>query len=118
MVRERGRLVPVQVKDISHIRARDDYAELHVGRRTYLVGVRMKHLASRLDKSMFLRIHRSHIVNIGSITEVQLLESGRAQAILLDGASLPVSRSGLVLLRRAGSLTAINRESGLLPARP
>ncbi|MBO6576658.1 MAG: response regulator [Rhodothermales bacterium] len=98
VVRHRGRLVPVDVQGISRVRACDDYAELHTDSGVYLAGVRMKHLEERL--AGFVRIHRSHLVNLEHMAALRPLEGGRAELQMRDGVVLPVSRRGRSLLRR------------------
>jgi two-component system LytT family response regulator len=91
-VRERGRIVPVAVSDIVRIEACDDYARLHVGGRRFLVQVRMKEFEARLDPGRFIRVHRSHIVNLDHVAAFRPLEGSRLEVALDDGTTVVASR--------------------------
>jgi len=77
----------------------DDYVGLHVGRAMHLVNMRMQELESRLDEKMFLRIHRSTIVNLDRIKELRPIGDGSYQVILKDGTELALSRGQVKKLR-------------------
>ena len=80
--------------------AMDDYVGLPVGRRAmHLVHMRMQELESRLDEKMFLRIHRSTIVNLDRIKELRPIGDGSYQVILKDGTELALSRGQVKKLR-------------------
>ncbi len=100
-VRERGRIRSIMANDIVRIEAADDYAEIFTGQSSHLMATRMKSLADRLDPTRFVRIHRSTIVNLTSIDEVESCGNGRYEVRMLDGTVLVASRSGAALLRAA-----------------
>lgn len=88
--RGKARIVPVDT--ITHITADGSYAELHTGDDTYVIRERMKTLASRLDPSEFVRVHRSAIVRLDEV-ELILRSGGGDYAVRLkDGTKLSVSR--------------------------
>ncbi len=99
-IKERGCLIPVQVNDIDWIEAMDDYICLHVGKTTHLVNQTMRELESRLDPRLFMRIHRSTIVNLDRIRELRPLGDGSYQVILKDGTQLALSRGQAKKLKR------------------
>src|ERR1051326_5661736 len=70
-VRNNGRVVFLKVEDIDWIEASDNYVCLHCGRETHVVRETMSELEARLDPSKFLRVHRSAIVNLDQIRELQ-----------------------------------------------
>ena len=92
-------MVPLDVASIDWIRAEGDYARIHAKGTGYLVYRTLTELESRLDPSRFLRVHRSTIVRLGGIVEVQSAGNGRYRITLADGTSLIVSRSGAAALR-------------------
>ena len=74
--------------------------KLHVGAQSYSVREKISALADRLDPRKFARVHRTTIVNIDRIREVQPWFSGDAIVILRDGQKLRLSR----MYRRALAL--------------
>lgn len=98
-VRERGRIVPVAVRDIERLEAEDDHVGLWVRGRRHLVQVPLGDLAARLDPARFVRVHRSHVVNLDHVAALVPYDAGRLQVELRDGAKLVASRAGSALLR-------------------
>ncbi|MFQ5604924.1 MAG: LytR/AlgR family response regulator transcription factor [bacterium] len=92
-IKESGCLKPLKPEAIDWVEAMDDYACLHVGGEQHLVSQTMRELESKLDTRMFMRIHRSTIVNLERIKELQPLGDGSYQVILKDGTRLSLSRS-------------------------
>jgi len=70
-VRSAGKTVFVDVDDIDWIEAAENYVKLHAGRAAHLLHVAMNTLEESLDPEVFLRVHRSLIVNVGRIKELQ-----------------------------------------------
>ena len=70
-VRSAGKTVFVDVGDIDWIEAAENYVKLHAGRAAHLLHVAMNTLEESLDPEVFLRVHRSLIVNVGRIKELQ-----------------------------------------------
>lgn len=99
LVPDGSRMVPLALTSIAWIRAEGDYARIHAGGRTYLVYRTLNDLEARLDASQFLRIHRSAIVRLDRIAEVQPAGSSRYRLTLLDGTTLVVSRSRAASLK-------------------
>ncbi len=91
-VKEGGRIVFLRTAEIDWIGAEGNYARLHVGKRSHLMRETMTSLESRLDASRFLRIHRSTIVNVDAIAELEPLFQGDYVVILRDGTRLTSSR--------------------------
>ncbi|HEU5209085.1 MAG TPA: LytTR family DNA-binding domain-containing protein [Longimicrobiales bacterium] len=91
-VKEGGRIVFLRTAEIDWIGAEGNYARLHVGKRSHLMRETMTSLENRLDSSRFLRIHRSTIVNVDAIAELEPLFQGDYVVILRDGTRLTSSR--------------------------
>lgn len=91
-VRQGGKVVLVETRNIVWIEALDYYVQLHCGERTHLIRESMKWLEERLDKSVFVRIHRSAIVNLNFIRELRPLAGGDHDVILSDHTKLKLSR--------------------------
>jgi two-component system LytT family response regulator len=93
MIKASGRVFFLRAEEIDWIEAEGNYLRLHVGRETHLLRETMNRLAAKLDHDKFLRIHRSTLVNIERIKELQPLFSGDYVVILRDGQQLNLSRS-------------------------
>lgn len=93
VIKESGRIFFVNTAEIDWIEAAGDYVSLHVGRKTHLLHERMNVLAEKLDPKHFLRIHRSTIVNLDRVKELQPHLNGEFFVLLHDGTSLKLSRS-------------------------
>lgn len=87
-----GRLVFVDLDDIDWIGASANYVRLNTGAESYLVRESIGRLSSRLDRERFVRIHRSVIVNVRRIKELQSCNAGEYIAVLKNGKKLPCSR--------------------------
>ena len=92
-VRENERVTFVAVSDIDWIESDGNYVRIHVGRRDFRIRDSLLALADRLDPQQFARIHKSTMVNIDRIAEVQPWFGGDYVAILRDGKQLRVSRT-------------------------
>jgi two-component system LytT family response regulator len=95
MVKNTGRTVFIRVEEVDWIEADDYYARLHVGDKTHLLRESMGSLESRLDPLRFFRVHRSAIVNLDRVREVQFLFRGEHVVILHDGTRLKLTRTRL-----------------------
>ena len=83
----------VRVVDIDWIEAAGVYVNLHVAGKELLYRAALHELAERLDPMRFVRIHRSTIVNIESILELEPISHGEFEVVLKDGSRSRVSRS-------------------------
>jgi two-component system, LytTR family, response regulator len=92
LVRSEGRIRFVAVDDIDWIEAADNYARLHAGTERHLVRETMASLEARLDPMRFARIHRSAIVNLARIKELQPTFNGEYAVFLTSGEKLTLSR--------------------------
>jgi two-component system LytT family response regulator len=83
----------VRVDEVDWMEADGKYVRLHAGARAHLIRCTLAAVAERLDPAHFVRIHRSTVVNVGRIREVQPWMGGDHLAILRDGTQLRVSRT-------------------------
>jgi two-component system LytT family response regulator len=91
-IAENGRIVFVKTKDIDWIEADGNYACLHVGSRGHELRETLTNLESKLNPCDFLRIHRSAIVNVHRIKEIQPWFRGYHLVVLENGKELRMSR--------------------------
>jgi len=88
-----SRIQIVLAEDVEWIGAAGDYVELHVRGRSHLLRETMASLEQELDPAKFLRIHRSRIVQTGSILELRSIENREFTVKLLDGSEHRSSRT-------------------------
>lgn len=99
LVRKLGREFLIVAQDIESLQASGNYVNLHVAGRVYPLRSTMSEIEERLDPERFVRVHRSHIVNIAQVASIEPLDSGDARVHLQDGAIVPCSRRYRELLR-------------------
>lgn len=92
VIKAGGRVTILGVRDIDWIEADGDYVKIHAGKVWHLLRETMKHLETQFDPARFVRIHRSTIVNVERIKELQPYFRGEYVVILHDGTSLKLSR--------------------------
>lgn len=90
----------VNLATVMNIEAQDDYVLPHGVGGNHLAGIRMHELERRLPSPPFIRVHRSHIVNLDHMARVEPATEGRLSVIMRDGTTVPVSRDRAKSLRR------------------
>jgi two-component system LytT family response regulator len=93
IVKSSGRIYFVRTIDIDWCEAAGNYVRIHVGPQTHLIRDTMGHVESDLDPARFVRIHRSSIVNVDRIQELQPSFNGEYVVLLHGGTRLTLSRS-------------------------
>ena len=92
-LRAAGRISFVNVEDIQYVQAAENYVQLHLRDSRPLLHVPIATLEASLDPEMFLRIHRSLMVNVKQIRELETGAHGEYIVVLQGGARLQASRS-------------------------
>lgn len=92
LVRKLGREFLVASADIEALQAAGNYVNLRVRGREYPLRSTIAAIEERLDPARFLRVHRSHIVNLDHIASIEPLDTGDARIHLRDGHVVPCSR--------------------------
>jgi two-component system LytT family response regulator len=92
VVRAGGRVVFLDYDEIEWIEAAANYVRLHAGKEVHMLRGSIGHLAETLDPSEFVRVHRSTIVNVRCIKELQPCNSGEFIVVLRSGKQLSCSR--------------------------
>jgi len=98
-LRERDTILPVPVERIARIEAEGDYVMVHTRERSYLVRLRLQDLESRLG-DRFLRVHRSHLVNLDHVKVFEHNDDVRLVVVMTDGTRILASRARSRELRR------------------
>jgi two-component system, LytTR family, response regulator len=90
--KSRGRIVFLPVSDIRWISAEENYVRISTQSETHLLRETMARLEEKLDPDMFLRVHRSSIVNLQHVKEVRTEADGDYAVVLVNGEKLSMSR--------------------------
>ena len=97
-VRERGRVTPVNVQHVVRFEGSDDYVTIHTAERRLLATLKLADL-ERMLPANFVRIHRSHIVNLAMVESFITGEGARFTVVLRDRTRIAVSRDRARWLR-------------------
>jgi two-component system LytT family response regulator len=100
VVKSRNKIDVIAVNKIRYFEAQDDYVMIYTNDGHYLKQKTMKFFESHLCSSEFCRIHRSYLVRIDQISQLQPYEKDSWVVILKSGESLKVSRNGFKLLKK------------------
>ncbi len=93
VIKTSGRVIFLKVDEIDWVDAAGNYVRIHAGAESHMLRETMGRLEERLDPEKFLRIHRSTIVNIERIRELQQQFHGDYLVVLKNGQRLTLSRS-------------------------
>jgi two-component system LytT family response regulator len=106
-VAENGRIVLVRTQDIDWIEAEGNYALVHAGKRDHALRETLSSLQRKLNPLDFMRIHRSAIVNVHRIQEIQPWFHGYHLVLLEGGQKLRMSRYQREIAKRLGLTVAL-----------
>ena len=93
VIKMNGHVFFVKTDDIDWLEAEGNYVRLHAGKESYLLRDTISALEGQLDPKRFVRVHRSAIVNVDRIQELQAWFHGEYRIILREGVQLTLSRS-------------------------
>jgi two-component system LytT family response regulator len=97
-VKQRGVTIPIDTENIIAILAEGDYCRVHLQNENHLVHLPLREFARRLTSELFLRIHRSALINTSKV--LQIAPAGRgAQVTMQTGLIVPASRPGAAQLK-------------------
>jgi hypothetical protein len=100
LVRKLGKEFLVAANDIEYLQASGNYVNLHVRGRDYPLRATMAGIEPRMDPARFVRVHRSWMVNLDCIAEIEPLDTGDARVQMRDGTRVPCSRKYRAALKR------------------
>jgi two-component system LytT family response regulator len=98
-VRDGNRILPIPLAAIERVQGSDDYATICTAGKQYLVSIRLSDLEAHLARANFLRIHRSHLINLEYVVSIEPYDAARLQVFLKSGAEIIASRTGSKKLR-------------------
>src|SRR5437588_2669093 len=93
VIKSGGRITFLSTDEINWIEADDKYVHLHTSKANPMVRQTLSAMETQLDPNKFRRVHRSAIVNVQRIKELQALFSGEHSILLQDGTKLTLSRN-------------------------
>jgi DNA-binding LytR/AlgR family response regulator len=73
---------------------------LHTSKGSFLVLQAIRRLETRLDPERFIRVHRSYMVNLEAVQELEPWTNGRLKCLMKDGKEVITSRSGAKRLKK------------------
>ena len=91
------KIIPLNL--ISYLASEDDYVMIYYSEGKALKPKTMKYYEDHLPPSLFMRVHRSYMVNIEQITRLEPYSKDNYVAVLKTGEKIPVSRTGYKMLR-------------------
>lgn len=101
-VRSGTAITPLPVAEVRYFEADGDYVIAHATKGRHVLGLSLARLVDRLDPRRFVRIHRTHVVNLDHVATFRRHGKGGMTAELRDGARLAVSRQRAQELRKLG----------------
>lgn len=103
-VRRSSQIIPVAIQELDHLEANGDYVTLWEGKRSHLIRVGLADLMARLDPDVFIRVHRSHAVNLNHVKAFATHDRSRLEVVLRNGKRIVASRTRSVRLRERFSI--------------
>ena len=98
-VRDGSRIVPISLANLERAQGADDYVTVCTATKEYLASIRLSELETHLGSANFLRIHRSHLINLDYVTAIEPYDASRVQVVLKSGVRIVASRTGSKRLR-------------------
>jgi two-component system LytT family response regulator len=99
VVKNGNKIKIIPAADILYLEAADDYVKIHTKEAAYLKNKTMGFFEETLDQALFVRCHRSYIVNVQEVTRIDQNEKDSHIALLRSGIKIPVSRNGYTKLK-------------------
>lgn len=99
VIKKSGRIHVIATDKIGFLEAQDDYVMVYTDEGKFLKQQTMKYFEQHLDPEQFVRVHRSYIANVTRIEKIEPYEKSNFILILKDGNKVPVSRSGMQILK-------------------
>jgi two-component system LytT family response regulator len=99
VVRVKNEIKIIPIHEVTYFEAEDDYISIHTAGGKYLKKMTMKSLEDAMDPGKFARVHRSFMVNLNQITQIEPFERDSYILKMRDGNQVPVSKTGYSRLR-------------------
>lgn len=99
VVKNGGKIKIIPVGDILYLEAADDYVKIYTADGAFLKNKTMGYFEKTLHAELFVRTHRSYMINVQQITRIEPYEKEGYMGILKSSAKVPVSKSGYQKLK-------------------
>ncbi|MBM4171166.1 MAG: response regulator [Ignavibacteria bacterium] len=99
VVKMNQKISVIPIDDIHYLESQDDYVMIYSSKGNFLKQKTMKFFEEHLNPIQFIRVHRSYIVKIDQIKQIELLEKESYKITLIKGNQLPVSKTGYQKLK-------------------
>ena len=99
VIKEGAKISILPVESIKWIEAQDDYVMINSEKGRFIKKKTMRYFENHLNENMFIRIHRSYIINADYIQHLEQKGKETYRLILKNGKELPVSKTGLTKLK-------------------
>jgi len=99
VVKDGGKIKIIPVSQIQYLEAADDYVKIFTDNGSFLKKKTMQFFEQSLQPELFVRVHRSYMINVQLITRIDPTEKDNHLAMLTTGARLPVSKGGYLKLK-------------------
>ncbi|WP_417592635.1 LytR/AlgR family response regulator transcription factor [Owenweeksia hongkongensis] len=99
VIKDGAKIRIIPVKDIIRLEADDDYVKIFTAQGNFMKKKTLTHFEKTLTQDIFVRVHRSHLLNISHILRIDPYEKNSHVALLKDNTRVPVSRSGYQVLK-------------------
>ena len=99
VVRVKNEIKIIPIHEVTYFEAEDDYISIHTPGGKYLKKMTMKSLEDAMNPGKFARVHRSFMVNLNQITQIEPFERDSYILKMRDGNQVPVSKTGYSRLR-------------------
>ncbi|MGC1244256.1 MAG: response regulator [Chryseosolibacter sp.] len=99
VVKEGPNIRIIPVSEVIYLEAYDDYVKIFTPKEMFLKKKTMSFYEQSLDSSMFIRVHRSYIIQLAQITRIEPMEKDTHVALLKSGVRIPLSKTGYAKLK-------------------
>lgn len=99
VIKRNNEILIIPIDEIIFIEAQDDYANIVSSKGKYLKYRTLKFYEVNLPDNLFIKVHRSYIINISKLLKVEQFKKGSYLAILKDNTRIPVSKNGFEKLK-------------------
>jgi len=99
VIRDGAEILIIPLDTVDYVQGQDDYVEVFHAGRSSLTQQTLQSLESSLDPAHFVRVHRSYVLNVRRVARLEPWGHGSKMAVLHDGRTVPVSRSGEARLK-------------------
>jgi two-component system, LytTR family, response regulator len=100
VVKTGSKIKVIPIQDLIYLEAQDDYVMLYTREGKYLKQHTMKYFEQVLNPSQFIRIHRSYIINLDELGQIEPYEKESHRVVLKNNVPLPVSKTGYSQLKK------------------